>query len=227
MNLSTADGRFWNLLSATERTAFERSGIVRRFAAGAVIVHEGDPSQHVLVVLSGCVKVAAAVSGGGEFVLGLRGPGDIVGELASIDHHPRRGTVSAIGPVEGLVVPGDRFARLAAEHRGVSAAVERMLAQRLGEADRYRLAAASAGVAPRLASLVLDLAARYGTDLPGSGRTIGVPLAQHDLASLLATSPRTVARILKSWRRAGVIRTGRRSIVILRAEELRRIVGPR
>jgi CRP/FNR family transcriptional regulator, cyclic AMP receptor protein len=81
-------------------------------------------------------------------------------------------------------------------------------------------------VAPRLARLLLDLAVRYGVDTADHGRAIGLPLAQQDLAGLLATSPRTVARILNGWRRAGLVRTGRRLVVIRRAAGLRRVAGP-
>jgi CRP/FNR family transcriptional regulator, cyclic AMP receptor protein len=221
--VAIAGGRFWNLLSTDDRTAFRQAGVLRTFPAGTVIVHEGDPSQHVIVVIAGSVKVTASVPGGGEFILGLRGPGDILGEMATIDQRPRRGTISAISRTETLVVPGDRFARLKSEHPGISVAIQRGL----DEADRYRLSAGSVGVAQRLARLLLDLADGYGTDVPGGGRTIGLPLPQRDLASLLATSPRTVARTLKSWRRAGLVRTGRRHIVISLVTELRRVAdGP-
>jgi CRP-like cAMP-binding protein len=218
-------GPFWTLLSTAERAAFEQSGVVRRFGSGAVIVHEGDHSDHVLVVRAGCVKVVASVRGGGEFVLGLRGPGDIVGELASLDRQPRRGTLSALGPVEALVVPGNSFVRLLSEYKSVSVAVGRVLSGRLGEADRYRLSASSTGVAPRLAQLLLDLADRYGESTPDGGRWVRLPLTQDDLANCVASSPRSVARILAAWRQAGVVHTGRRLIVLRRPSVLRALTG--
>jgi CRP-like cAMP-binding protein len=221
----SAGGPFWALMTATERAAFEASGVIRRFAPAAVIVHQGDPSDHVLVLRAGCVKVVAYVRGGAEFILGLRGPGDIVGELASLDRQPRRGTLSAVGRVEALVIPGAEFVRLLTGHRGVAVAVGRVLSERLGEADRYRLSAGSVGVAPRLAQLLLELSGRYGESTPTGGRTLGLPLTQDDLAGCLASSPRSVARILASWRATGVIHTGRRMIVIRRADTLRGLSG--
>src|SRR3954465_803698 len=93
---------FWDLLTPAERSAFQEAGVVREFPAGTVIVHEGDPSDHVLVLRSGCVKVVASVADGAEFILGLRGPGDLVCELACLDGRPRRGTVSALDRVTAL-----------------------------------------------------------------------------------------------------------------------------
>jgi CRP-like cAMP-binding protein len=211
---------FLTALPAAERAMLESAGNVRQFPPGMPIVHEGDPSEHVLIITQGCVKVVASAPGGAERILGIRGPGDIVGELASLDSHPRRGTVLAIDRVDALVVAGDRFLRLLAEHPATALAVTRTLSERLAEADRHRLAVGSGGVAAALARLLLDLAARYGGPTPDGGRTIGVALTQRDLADYLSVSARTVARTLASWRRTGLITTDPRLIVIRRPAAL-------
>src|SRR5207237_10592566 len=93
---------FSALLSAEDRALLDSSGIVRKFAAGTPIMHEGDPSEHVLIIRHGCVKVIASAPGGTQVVLGIRGPGDIVGELAVLAGRPRRGTVLTIDKVEAV-----------------------------------------------------------------------------------------------------------------------------
>jgi CRP/FNR family transcriptional regulator, cyclic AMP receptor protein len=205
---------FLTTLPTAERALLEGAGHVRHFAARTAIMHEGDPSDHVLVILRGCVKVVASAADGAKLILGIRGPGDVVGELASLDGRPRRGTVLTIDRVEALVVAGDRFTRLLDERPAITRAVNRTLSERLAEADRHRLAAGSGAVAAALARLLLDLAARYGGPTAGGGLNLGVALTQRDLAECLAVSPRTVARTLASWRRNAVVTTDRRHIVI-------------
>jgi CRP/FNR family transcriptional regulator, cyclic AMP receptor protein len=212
---------FLTALPAAERTALESVGSVRTFDAGVPIVHEGDPSEHVLIVRRGCVKVVASAPGGGQLILGLRGPNDIVGEMASLQGQPRRATVIGTDQVEVLVVPGRRFLRMVAESPAMSLALARTLAGRLAENDRYRLMAASVGVAPALGQLLLDLAHRYGSRTPSGGWTLGVGLTQRDLAECLAVSTRTVARTLDIWRRKGIVTTARRAIVIASPDALR------
>jgi CRP/FNR family transcriptional regulator, cyclic AMP receptor protein len=212
---------FSAMLPAEDRALLESSGVVRKFAAGTPIIHEGDPSEHVLIIRSGCVKVVAAAPGGTQVVLGIRGPGDIVGELAGLDGQPRRGTVTSIDKVAAVVVPGSRFVQLLAGRPALSMAVARVVSERLAESDRYRLAAGTVGVAPALARLILDLAGHYGNSSGDGAVTLGLGLTQKDLADCLAVSARTVARTIAAWRRAGVIRTGRRSIVVLRPATLR------
>jgi CRP/FNR family transcriptional regulator, cyclic AMP receptor protein len=217
---------FLQALPHAERVIVEASGTLRQFAPGVPIMHEGDPSEHVLIIRRGCVKVVTSAPDGARFILGIRGPDDIVGELAGLNGHPRRGTVLTIGRVEALVVPGRRFARLLAERPVISLTLARVLSERLAEADRYRLAVGSVGVAPVLARLMLDLANRFGREAADGSWTLGVELTQNDLADCLAVSSRTVARALASWREAGLITTGRRFIVIRQPTDLQSEAWP-
>jgi CRP/FNR family transcriptional regulator, cyclic AMP receptor protein len=139
-----------------------------------------------------------------------------------MDHRPRRGTDVAIDHLEALVVPGPQFQRLVAQYGGLSSALGRVLSTKLAESDGYRVATGSAGIEARLARLLLNLARRYGHN-ERDGRSIGLPLTQDDLAQCHATSQRTIARTLSSWRRGNVVRTGRRAIVLTQEDVLHRL----
>ena len=52
------------------------------FGRGTPLCMEGDPSTHLLVLLAGWAKVISSTVEGHEMVLALRGPGDVIGELA-------------------------------------------------------------------------------------------------------------------------------------------------
>jgi len=81
-------------------------------------------------------------------------------------------------------------------------------------------------VGQRLARFLLELAQRYGVSTPAGGTSIGVALSQKDLAACIGGSARAVARELEVWRQRGFITTGRRSIVVLQPDDLKRIAGP-
>jgi len=68
-----------------------------------------EPDDRVMVLLSGRVKVARADESGRELVLSVRDPGDVLGELAFISGEPRIATVTALEPLEALVMPGERI----------------------------------------------------------------------------------------------------------------------
>jgi CRP-like cAMP-binding protein len=78
------------------------------------------------------------------------------------------------------------------------------------------------GVRERLAILLLELARTHGTQVP-EGLRLTTGLSQHDLAGSVGASREAVARLLKELRERDIVRTSRRSLVIVRPEQLRRI----
>lgn len=68
------------------------------FAVGAVIFKQGDPSDHVMYIQSGGVKLSVLSKAGREAVVAMLGPGDFFGEGCLADQPLRMGTASAITP---------------------------------------------------------------------------------------------------------------------------------
>jgi CRP-like cAMP-binding protein len=76
---------FARTLSDADRSALSARGRRRRYVRHTRVFCEGDPSDFVLVILEGRVKLAVTTEDGDESLLGVRGPGDLVGELAALD----------------------------------------------------------------------------------------------------------------------------------------------
>src|SRR3954452_3280705 len=107
----------------------------RKFVRGSVILHPGDDPASVFVLVEGRVKITAPNVHGREAVLAFRGPGDLVGELGSIDGLPRSAGVAALEPVVVLAVTGRDFRRLLETRPGIGIALLKLLAARLRSAD--------------------------------------------------------------------------------------------
>ncbi|MFF7211593.1 Crp/Fnr family transcriptional regulator [Streptomyces sp. NPDC008238] len=84
-------------------------GLPQSRPPNTVVLHEGEPSSHVLLVLSGWLKVTASSANGHEALLGLRGPGDVVGELAAVDGSLRSARVSTLYAVRLVAVRSADF----------------------------------------------------------------------------------------------------------------------
>jgi CRP/FNR family cyclic AMP-dependent transcriptional regulator len=82
-------------------TILQQSKDAVEFKAGQVIFSQGDPAEHMYVVLDGAVDIA--ING---TVVGTAGPGEAFGEMALIDNAPRSGT--AVASADSRVVPLDR-----------------------------------------------------------------------------------------------------------------------
>jgi CRP/FNR family cyclic AMP-dependent transcriptional regulator len=216
---------FWYALSETHRNALRAIATPRNYEPESIIVREQDATDFAVVLLDGCVKVSTTANHGYQAILGLRDAGDVVGELAGVDGQVRSATLSAMTPVEALILPAPGFRAFLARHPDAADLLNRTVSTRLREADRHRAAAGSQPVQQRLAALLLHLGRRYGVRVDTGGVLIELPLSQGDLAGLILTSQRTLARVLEQWRADRLVLTGRRSLLLLSLDALRRLAA--
>jgi CRP-like cAMP-binding protein len=100
------------------------------FAAGAVLVREGDPGDSFLIIRDG----SATVEQGGSTVREL-GSGDYLGEISLIDGRPRTATVIASRPVDAWTIDRAGFTRLMDEYPSVRYELLNALTQRIRATD--------------------------------------------------------------------------------------------
>lgn len=208
-------------LEKPDRAALLELGRPLRYAARDVLIHQDEPSAHVLLVLNGWMKVTAAAVNGYEALLALRGPGDIVGESAAISGRPRSATVTSLEQVEAVAIDQDRFTGYLRRTPQVSFQLLGLVTDRLRAGDRRRLEFAALTVRERLVALLLELARTHGRRTT-EGIALSVPLSQQELAGSVGASREAVTKLLSELRRRGAIITRRRGIVIVRPELLRR-----
>ncbi len=194
----------------------------RRYKRGSTLFNEGDSSDWVVVVLKGRVKVSSFTSEGKEIVLALREPGALLGELAALDGQPRSATVSALDPVEALMVSGDDFRAFLQAAPQASLRLLQMLTRRLRDADRKRIEFGAYDTVGRVALRLLELAERFGEAMPEAGVRISLSLSQEELAGWVGSSREAVNKALGALQRHGWIETHRRRINVLDPEALRR-----
>ncbi|MBF6044442.1 cyclic nucleotide-binding domain-containing protein [Streptomyces sp. NRRL B-1677] len=209
-------------LEAEDRQALFRSATPLAFSARQVLLREHEPTAHVLILLSGWTKVTSAAANGYEALLALRGPGDIVGEAAVLSGRPRGATVTALGQVETLALDADRFSGLLDERPAISRKLLALTADRMRDSDRRRVQYAALNVQERLALLLLELIRSHGEEAE-DGVQLTPGLTQSELAGSVGASREAVARLLKGLRERGIVRTGRRGLVVMRPDVLRRM----
>ena len=219
MNPSNLDG-FGATLTPEELDDLIARGARRHFRRSAFLLTEGEASDHVAVVLAGRVKVSSLTPDGREVVIAVRGPGDLLGELSALDGLARLASVSALEPVEALLVPSDRFARYLEDHPRLAVLLLQMLTRRLRDAERKRIEFSAYDTPGRVARRIVELADQYGEPVTGGVR-ITLSLTQDELAGWTGASREAVSKALRHFRDRGWIETGRRSIVVLDGDALR------
>jgi CRP/FNR family transcriptional regulator, cyclic AMP receptor protein len=220
-NVNRPSDNFWNLLDPADQRALGAIGQPGAFESGCVLCAEFEETTDVFVLFDGWVKIAAAAGGTRELGLGLRGSGDITGELAAETGY-RTATIKAIAQVSALIVPHAEFTRFLDDHPRAARAFQHDILRRLSETTEMLRSRSVSSGPERLAVLLTDLGERYGT--PGKGGTvISIPLSQREIASFIGASRSTVTRALGNWRKRGLVNTSRHRITIMNTTSLRRI----
>jgi CRP/FNR family transcriptional regulator, cyclic AMP receptor protein len=200
--------------------ALRRDGRVIQIRRGQALFVEGDRAERVFLLQRGWVVLSCVGPGGREVVVAVSGPGDVIGELSAFDERPRSATALAAEEVEAVVASSGVLTR-ALDNLGAAHELIGVLTSRLRDDTRKLVEFATLSTLGRIAWRLLELADRFGEPVP-EGLAVPLPLSQDQLASWCGASREAAVRSLRSLRTLGIISTGRRQVVILDLDGLRR-----
>jgi CRP/FNR family transcriptional regulator, cyclic AMP receptor protein len=216
-----SDHDFLGMLSDEEARALQTRAITRNFRRGAALLREGEDPTRVLVLTDGRAKTVTYTEDGKEVVLGFLGPGELVGEVSTIENRPRSATVIAVEAVSALALATSDFWTLLEEHPRIWVVVHKIVIRRLRLADLQRKEFSGSNTLGRVSRRLVELSDAHGRE-GDDGVTITLPLSQEELAGWTGSSREAVTKALRTLRELGWIETGRREISIRDREALRR-----
>jgi CRP/FNR family transcriptional regulator, cyclic AMP receptor protein len=175
---------------------------VEGFRRNEIIFRQGDPSNHVVYIQRGTVKITVMNEAGKEAVVALLGPGDFLGEgcLSGLPFH--LGTATAITPMTALAIEKKEMIRaLHTEHALSDRFISYMLVRniRIEEDLTDQLFNSSE---KRLARTLL-LLARYGKQ--GEPQKMLPKVTQGMLAEMIGTTRSRVNFFMNKFRKLGFI----------------------
>jgi CRP/FNR family transcriptional regulator len=110
----------------------------RKFAAGSVLMKQGDTGAGLFVITSGHVNITQATDPDrAEENLGTAGPGEVLGEMALLDDLPRSATVTAIDDVVVLLLPIWDFRTSLRDNPEIAVKLLAALSHRLRKAESH------------------------------------------------------------------------------------------
>ena len=178
------------------------AGKVVDYPRAAIIFSQGDPSESVLYVQQGSVRLSVLSTAGKEAVVGVLDEGEFVGEGALAGQPRRLATATAMTATRIRVIPKSQMIRLLHEQHALSDRfITHMLARnaRLEEDLVDQLFNASE---KRLARTLLMLA-RYGKE---DGPLRVLPrISQQVLAEMVGTTRSRVNFFMNKFRKLGFI----------------------
>ena len=208
-----AELTFLDGLPDQDRAALLQTTRERILQAGDALFRHGDAGSSFAILLEGRCKLVTRARTGRSVLLGLRGPGDLIGEIAILDSGSRTADVIAVEPVRAAMGNAAVLQRLLAERPSAVLALCRSLNRRLREADEVRVELAALTGHARVAVRLVQLAQAYGRPT-SDGVEIALPLSQDEIADWTGLSRPAVARALAEFRNDGLVVTARRRLTL-------------
>ena len=175
---------------------------VATYRAADVIFSQGDPSDSVLYIQEGAVKLSVLSHRGKEAVVGLLGPGDFFGERALTGHPVRLEAATAVAATTVLVIPKQQMVRLLHDQHALS---DRFIAHMLARNIRIEedLVDQLFNSSEKRLARTLLLLARYGK-LEQTSRVL--PRISHEtLAEMIGTTRSRVNFFMNKFKKLGFI----------------------
>lgn len=191
----------------------------KRLAAGEVLFRQGDPVDAFYVVIVGRLRVTQTTPEGQQVIMRYLGPGQMAGYtmLTGGAQHP--GTAMALDDSHLFGWPVATMRELMARHAAIALNAAAVLGERYHEMQVRLRELSTERVEQRIAHTVLRLARQAG-HRTARGIEIAFPLSRQDLAEMTGTTLHTVSRTLSAWEEKGIVDSGRRRVIVCKADVL-------
>lgn len=197
-------------LSSHDMAALFSHSVARTHKKNTVVIHEGDNSDSLYVILAGRVRVYLGDEEGKEVDLNILGAGEYFGELAAIDNFPRSASVITLEECRFSVVSKKEFDSCLTKNPQIAVRIIDELSTRFRSMTENVKSLALMDVYGRVARTLINLAAESD-----EGKlVIKQKLTQQDLANMVGASREMVSRILKDLTRGGYITVKNKYITI-------------
>ncbi len=181
----------------------------RRFAT---VYSEGSPLDSLFFLESGLVKILKRGNDNKEIILQIVAPGEVFGEQALGLESARSMAAEVLQEGVIYVIPRDLFVRLCDDHPTLWREVSSLLTVRKRHLEKKIELLCLRDVEYRILYYMADLARTFGAR--ANGAEYSIPLSQGELASLIGATRETTSTTLNALARRGIIRLGRRQLIV-------------
>jgi CRP-like cAMP-binding protein len=177
----------------------------------------------LVLVVDGFFRIYRNAAFVRDVSLGLAGRGDVLGAAAAFEERGAETGAEALSDGSVLILSKAAWEAAASADPVFSLTLAGSVARRLATLERRVEEQTRSGVEARVAAVLGELAAGFGTPT-AEGVRLDLPLSQEDLARLAGTTRENCSASVAGFARAGLVRGGRlRGMLVLDAAGLRGI----
>ncbi len=211
----------WAVLDEEQRESAMGQVEVRRYRKGERIHHEGTVPTHMMMVVSGKIKIVKEGVGQRQQIIRLLKPFDFFSYRAVVGGGRYNSTAEAIEDCTIYQLNKETFINLLQHNNRFCFLVMQNMAGDLGTQEAKTVSLTQKHIRGRLAESLLTLKQNYGTDEDGA--TISMYMSREDLASMSNMTTSNAIRTLSQFAQEGVVSVDGRKIKILDEPALRKV----
>ena len=205
--------KLFEQLTADQLQEIEATTRARSFARNSPIYLPVDETDSVFLLAVGRVKICHLTPEGKQSILAFIEPGELFGELALIEPGPREEYAEAVEASTVVMISGNTMQRSMAAHPGVSLGITKIIGLRRRRIEQRLKNLLFLSNRERVTHLLLELAEQYGAR-EADGIRLQIQLSHQDLANVIGSTRETVTVVLGELQNEGLIKLGRRRIII-------------
>lgn len=196
---------------------------LQQYKTKDLIFIEGGAAHQLYFIQSGNVKTYKTTETGKEFVTGMYGPGDFIGQLSLLGNSGIYiESASVLDDAELYGIPKTDFTNLLYGNKEVSNKFIEMISNNLITLQEHLVDMAYATVRQKTAKALLELEAK---GMIKDDQHMGISIPREDFAGLIGTATETAIRMLTEFKNEGLIKVeSNRRLVILNKSKLKDIV---
>jgi CRP/FNR family cyclic AMP-dependent transcriptional regulator len=190
--------------------------VTKAVKRGTNIFAKGDPGTSLCAIGAGTVRISVPSVEGKDAVFNVLGKGEIFGEIALLDGHPRTADATAVTDCELFVIERRDFLPLMREEPEIALRLIEILCSKLRRTTEQAEEVMFLDLPSRLAKALLRLV---------DGETAGmqerkVTITQKDLGNIIGMSRESTNKQLRIWADKKLVRLERNAVVILAIDSL-------
>ncbi len=197
--------------------SLSKSQDLKKYNKNAFVFWEGDGAHSLYLIESGTVKTYVGTESGKEFVTGIYGAGDFIGQLSLLNSDGSYiETAKVVEDANLYAIPKEEFTKLLFSNQVISQKFITMMSANLINAQEHLVDMAYASVRQRAAKALLQL---YEKGIVQDKANNGVGIPREDFAGMIGTATETAIRTLSDFKDEGLITTDQGRKIILKDKE--------
>ncbi len=191
----------------------------RRYSNNSTVFEQAHEADRFFLLLDGYVRVMQVTPAGEQIIVLHIPPGQMFGIARALGRETYPATAMAAAESIVLSWPTRLWDEFVAKYPGFGPETSKTVGKRVGEMNTRIVELATQQVEQRIANALLRLVNQAGRRVE-EGIEIDFPISRQDLSEMTGTTLHSVSRLLSAWEKQGLVKSGRKRIIVREAHQL-------